>query len=171
MIIKDNPCTDCDYEEGSRFCLTHCPYDAERIQPQEDNRQIYRKGAERMTFKEAYKRLKHELELSDYDIYDTEEAIMDAKNYDEALKVALQALEQIEKIKDIIIQHDSDKMSENLERITMKEREKDNQTIADFLNEIEPIAQKYGWNMEYRYNVETEDWLDVFFIPAIEKGK
>ena len=47
-----------------------------------------------MRREEAYKRLEHELELSDYDIYDTDEAIMDAKNYDEALKVALQALKQ-----------------------------------------------------------------------------
>ena len=49
----------------------------------------------------------------------------------------------------------------------MKEWEKNNRTIADFLNEIESIAQKYGWNMEYRYNAETEDWLDVFFTTAV----
>lgn len=48
----------------------------------------------------------------------------------------------------------------------MKKLEKDNQAIADFMNEIESIAEKYGWNIG-GYNFETEDWLDVFFIPAV----
>ena len=48
MITKDNPCADCDYEEGSRFCLAHCPYDVKHMQPQEDNRQVHSKRVERM---------------------------------------------------------------------------------------------------------------------------
>ena len=47
-----------------------------------------------------------------------------------------------------------------------KEWKKDNQAIADFLNEIESIAEKYGWNIG-GYNFETKDWLDIFFTPAI----
>ena len=30
MITKDNPCADCVFEEGSNFCLAHCPYDAKQ---------------------------------------------------------------------------------------------------------------------------------------------
>ena len=38
--------------------------------------------------------------------------------------------------------------------------------IADFLNEIEKIAEKYGWNIG-GYDYTKEDWFDLFFVPAI----
>ena len=53
-------------------------------------------------------------------------------------------------------------------KMNKKEEDKKLTALTDFLNDIEEVATKHGWNIgAYENKSEEEDMVEIIFIPAL----